>query len=41
MAVRAGSTIVEFRAASHAGGYTHYVSRFVDLIVAAAEAAAR
>jgi pimeloyl-ACP methyl ester carboxylesterase len=41
MAERAGSTIIEFPAASHAGGFTHYASRFVDLIVAAAEATAR
>jgi pimeloyl-ACP methyl ester carboxylesterase len=41
MAERAGSTIIEFPAASHAGGYTHYVARLVDLIDAAAKAEAR
>ena len=32
MAGRAGSTVVEFDDASHAGGYTHYATRFVKLI---------
>ena len=32
MAGRAGSTIVEFDDASHAGGFTHYAARFVKLI---------
>lgn len=41
MAERAGSTIIEFPAASHAGGYTHCVARLVGLIVAAAEAGPR
>jgi hypothetical protein len=38
MAGRAGATTVEFDDASHAGGYTHYVTRFVKLIEDAAEA---
>jgi len=37
MAQRAGSTVIEFPAASHAGGFTHYASRFVKLIEQAAE----
>ena len=32
MAGRAGSTIVEFDDASHAGGFTHYAARFTKLI---------
>ena len=32
MAQRAGSTVVEFDDASHAGGFTHYVARFTKLI---------
>jgi pimeloyl-ACP methyl ester carboxylesterase len=32
MAVRAGSTIVTFDDASHAGGFTHYSARFTKLI---------
>lgn len=32
MAQRAGSTIVRFDDASHAGGFTHYADRFVKLI---------
>ena len=32
MAQRAGSTTVEFAAASHVGGLTHYKARFVKLI---------
>ena len=35
---RMGATTVTFEAASHAGGYTHYSSRFVNLIEQAAEA---
>jgi pimeloyl-ACP methyl ester carboxylesterase len=38
MAGRAGATTVEFDDASHAGGYTHYATRFVKLIEDAAEA---
>jgi pimeloyl-ACP methyl ester carboxylesterase len=40
MAARAGATVVRFSAASHAGGYTHYASRFVKLIEEAAAATA-
>jgi len=36
MAARAGATVVEFDDASHAGGYTHYATRFVKLIEQAA-----
>jgi pimeloyl-ACP methyl ester carboxylesterase len=36
MAERAGSTTVEFAAASHVGGLTHYSARFVKLIEQAA-----
>ena len=32
MAQRAGSTTVQFEAASHVGGFTHYHARFVKLI---------
>jgi pimeloyl-ACP methyl ester carboxylesterase len=32
MAQRAGSQIVRFDDASHAGGFTHYQARFVKLI---------
>ena len=32
MAQRAGSTTVQFAAASHVGGLTHYSTRFVKLI---------
>jgi pimeloyl-ACP methyl ester carboxylesterase len=32
MAQRAGSTTIEFSAASHVGGLTHYAARFVKLI---------
>jgi pimeloyl-ACP methyl ester carboxylesterase len=32
MSARAGSTIVRFDEASHAGGFTHYATRFVKLI---------
>jgi pimeloyl-ACP methyl ester carboxylesterase len=38
MAQRAGSTTVEFAAASHVGGLTHYRARLVKLIEQAAEA---
>jgi pimeloyl-ACP methyl ester carboxylesterase len=40
MAQRAGSTVVEFDDASHAGGFTHYASRFTKLIEQAAFATA-
>lgn len=40
MAQRAGSTIVEFDDASHAGGFTHYVARFTKLIEDAVHATA-
>jgi pimeloyl-ACP methyl ester carboxylesterase len=40
MAARAGATVIEFDDASHAGGYTHYASRFVKLIEQAAVATA-
>jgi pimeloyl-ACP methyl ester carboxylesterase len=36
MAQRIGATTVEFDDASHAGGYTHYSTRFVRLIEQAA-----
>ena len=38
MAQRAGSTTVQFAAASHVGGLTHYAARFVKLIEQAVEA---
>jgi pimeloyl-ACP methyl ester carboxylesterase len=38
MAQRAGSTTVEFPAASHVGGLTHYKARLVKLIEQAAQA---
>ena len=38
MAQRIGATTVEFDDASHAGGFTHYSSRFVKLIEQAAQA---
>jgi pimeloyl-ACP methyl ester carboxylesterase len=38
MAQRAGSTTVEFSAASHVGGLTHYKARFVKLIEQASDA---
>jgi pimeloyl-ACP methyl ester carboxylesterase len=38
MAQRAGSTVVQFDDASHAGGYTHYATRFVKLIEQAVQA---
>jgi pimeloyl-ACP methyl ester carboxylesterase len=40
MAQRAGSTTVEFAAASHVGGLTHYAARFVKLIEQAIDATA-
>jgi pimeloyl-ACP methyl ester carboxylesterase len=40
MSQRAGSTVVRFDDASHAGAYTHYAARFVKLIEAAAAATA-
>jgi hypothetical protein len=40
MAQRAGSTTVEFAAASHVGGLTHYKARLVKLIEQAADATA-
>jgi len=40
MAQRAGSTTVEFAAASHVGGLTHYKARFVKLIEQAADSTA-
>jgi hypothetical protein len=40
MAQRAGSTTVEFAAASHVGGLTHYRARFVKLIEQAIDATA-
>jgi pimeloyl-ACP methyl ester carboxylesterase len=41
VSARAGSTVVRFDDASHAGGFTHYASRFVKLIEAAVAATAR
>jgi pimeloyl-ACP methyl ester carboxylesterase len=38
MAARAGATTVTFDDASHAGGFTHYASRFVKLVEQAAVA---
>ena len=40
MSGRAGSTVVRFDDASHAGGFTHYATRFVRLIEDAAAATA-
>jgi pimeloyl-ACP methyl ester carboxylesterase len=40
MARRAGSTTVQFSAASHVGGLTHYKARFVKLIEQASDATA-
>ncbi|MGH2446226.1 MAG: alpha/beta hydrolase [Candidatus Limnocylindria bacterium] len=40
MSARAGSTVVRFDDASHAGAYTHYASRFVKLIEEAVTATA-
>lgn len=40
MSARAGSTVVRFDEASHAGGFTHYASRFVKLIEEAVAATA-
>lgn len=39
MAARAGSMVVTFDDASHAGGFTHYAARLVKLIEEAAQAA--
>jgi pimeloyl-ACP methyl ester carboxylesterase len=39
LAARMGATIITFDDASHAGGYTHYATRFVKLIEQAAAAA--
>jgi pimeloyl-ACP methyl ester carboxylesterase len=41
MAQRAGSTTIEFSAASHVGGLTHYKARLVKLIEQASDATAR
>lgn len=38
MAARAGSTMVTFDDASHAGGFTHYSARFIKLVEQAATA---
>ena len=38
MAQRAGSMTIEFAAASHVGGLTHYKARFVKLIEQAVDA---
>jgi pimeloyl-ACP methyl ester carboxylesterase len=40
MAQRAGSTTIQFAAASHVGGLTHYAARFVKLIEQAIDATA-
>ena len=40
MSARAGSTVVRYDDASHAGAYTHYASRFVKLIEEAVAATA-
>jgi pimeloyl-ACP methyl ester carboxylesterase len=40
MSARAGSTVIRFDDASHAGGFTHYASRLVKLIEQAAAATA-
>ena len=40
MSARAGSTVVRFDDASHAGGFTHYAGRFVKLIEQAVAATA-
>ena len=40
MSARAGSTVVRFDDASHAGAYTHYANRFVKLIEEAVAATA-
>jgi hypothetical protein len=36
MSARAGSTVVRYDDATHAGGFTRYASRFVKLIEEAA-----
>jgi pimeloyl-ACP methyl ester carboxylesterase len=41
MAQRAGSTTVQFSAASHVGGLTHYAARFVKLIEQAVDGSKR
>jgi hypothetical protein len=41
MAQRAGSTTVQFAAASHVSGLTHYKARFVKLIEQAVKATAK
>lgn len=41
LAARMGATTVTFDEASHAGGFTHYATRLVKLIEAAAKGAAR
>jgi hypothetical protein len=38
LATRIGATTVAFDEASHAGGFTHYATRFVKLIEQAAAA---
>ena len=40
LARRIGATIITFDEASHAGGFTHYATRFVKLIEASAIATA-
>lgn len=40
LSARAGSTVVRYDEASHAGGFTHYASRFVKLIEQAVAATA-
>jgi hypothetical protein len=40
MSSRAGSTVVQFGDASHAGGFTRYAKRFVQLIEQAVGATA-
>ena len=40
MALRAGSTTVQFDKARHVGGLTHYAARFVNLIEQAIDATA-
>ena len=40
LSARAGSTVIRFDDASHAGGFTHYAGRFVKLIEQAAAATA-
>jgi hypothetical protein len=40
MSSRAGSTVVQFGDASHAGGFTRYAKRFVELVEQAVGATA-